>query len=225
MFHLTDTHIEFIIADVINKGITQEALQEDIVDHVCCIIEVELKEEADFNSKYNEIINRFFKKELKELQEETDVLQASKTIDVLKKALQFSGVFSVVFLAIGIYTKFNYIKGAGMLVLVGMLLFSLVFLPALILLKLKDNDVRENIVLVILGFLLVLLGGVGCLFKIMEWPFATNLLWLSLAGLVFVFTPLYYSTVRKKPGNKLKAFINTVLLLVVGMLLFVLTVK
>lgn len=224
MFHLTDAHIDFIIADVAKKGITAKDLQENIVDHICCVLEEELPVNGNFEVAYKEVIARFFKKELKELQEETDLLLASKTIDALKQSLRFSGVFSVVFLAIGIYAKFNHLKGTGMLLLIGVVLFSLVFLPSLILLKLKDTDVKQNIMLISTGFLFAILGGIGCLFKIMQWPFATVLVWISLGGLVFLFTPFYYVTMRKKPENKLTAFINIVLMLVGCMLLFVLTV-
>lgn len=224
MFYLTDEHIDFIIRDVAEKGITEKGLQESIVDHICCVLEEELSENANFETSYKKVISRFFKKELKELQEETDLLLASKTIDRLKKTLQISGVLSVVFLAIGVYSKFNHLKGTGMLLLIGVVLFSLVFLPSLILLKLKDTDVKQNILLVTTGFLFTLLGGIGCLFKIMQWPFATILVWISLGGLVFLFAPFYYITMRKKAENKLTTFINVVLMLVVGMLLFVLTV-
>lgn len=224
MFYLTDEHIDFIISDVAKKGITEKDLQENIVDHICCVLEEELTLNENFKAKYKEVVSRFFKHDLKEIQKEANFLLASKTIDWLKKLLKFSGVFSVVFLAIGVYSKFNHLKGTGMLLLIGVVLFSLVFLPSLILLKLKDTDVKQNILLVTIGFLFTLFGGIGCLFKIMQWPFATILVWISLGGLMFLFAPFYYITMRKKPGSKLTAFINVVLMLVVGMLLFVLTI-
>ena len=67
MFKVTDEHIDFILADLKSKGIVLKDLQENIVDHVCCLIETELIENGDFETHYEKIIPQFFNQELKEL--------------------------------------------------------------------------------------------------------------------------------------------------------------
>ena len=52
MFKVTDEHIDFIISDLKRKGIVLKDLQENIVDHVCCLTETELSESGNFEAHY-----------------------------------------------------------------------------------------------------------------------------------------------------------------------------
>ena len=157
MFKVTDEHIDFIINDLVSKGIVLKDLQENIVDHVCCLTEEELHENGDFEAHYENLIPRFFNQELKEIQQETDSLINSKSIELLKSTLQVSGVLSVLLLGFGVYYKLHHLTGTGIILFGGMLLFCLLFLPSLIMLKFKDTDTKQNLVLVSIAFLLTLL--------------------------------------------------------------------
>ena len=223
MFKVTDEHIDFIIADLKSKGIVLKDLQENIVDHVCCLAETELSESGNFEAHYEKIIPRFFNQELRELQRETDSLVNSKSIDLLKSTLQVSGVLSVLLLGFGVYYKFHHLTGTGVILFVGMLLFCLLFLPSLIILKFKDTDATHNIVLVSTAFLLTLSGGIGCLFKIMQWPYASVLMVVSITAFIMLFIPMYFVIMNNKPEPKFTTFINIILMLVVGILLFIMT--
>lgn len=223
MFKVTDEHIDFILADLKSKGIVLKDLQENIVDHVCCLIETELIENGDFETHYEKIIPQFFNQELKELQQETDSLVSSKSIDLLKNVLQVSGVVSVLFLGFGVYYKLHHLVGTGIILFVGVLLFCLLFLPSLIILKFKDTDAKHNIALVSTAFILTLVGGIGCLFKIMQWPYATILIRINIMVFLVFFIPMYYIIMNNKPEKKFTTFINVILMLVVGILLFIMT--
>lgn len=223
MFKVTDEHIDFVLTDLKKKGIILKDLQENIIDHVCCLAESELLENDDFEVHYEKIIPRFFNQELKELQHETDSLVNSKSVDLLKNTLQFSGVISVLLLGFGVYYKLHHLKGTGIILFIGILFFCLLFLPSLIVLKLKDSDVKQNVILVSTAFLLTLSGGVGCLFKIMQWPYATILITVNLIAFLILFIPMYFIIMRGKPDKKFTTFINVTLMLVVGLLLFIMT--
>jgi len=223
MFKITDKHIDFILSDLNRKGIVLKDLQENIIDHVCCLTETELSESGDFEAHYEKIIPRFFNQELKELQQETDALVNSKSIDLLKGTLQVSGVLSVLLLGFGVYYKTHHLTGTGIILLVGMLLFCLLFLPSLILLKFKDTDAKHNIVLVSTAFILTLAGGISCLFKIMQWPYASILIVICIISFLGVFIPMYFVIMNKNPEKKFTTFINIILMLVVGILLFIMT--
>lgn len=223
MFKVTDAHIDFIIDDLTSKGIVLKDLQENIVDHVCCLTEAELPETGNFEAHYEKIIPRFFNQELKEIQQETDSLVNSKSIDLLKSTLQISGVLSVLLLGFGVYYKLHHLTGTGIILFVGMLLFCLLFLPSLIMLKFKDTDAKQNIVLTSTAFLLTLLGGVGSLFKIMQWPYASILLTISVITFLVLFVPMYFVIMNNKAGEKFTTFINVILMLVIGILLFIMT--
>ena len=66
MHNISEEEIAFILNDIQSRGVTLEDLQENLLDHVCCIIETEMLPNEDFYEFYESIIPRFFKKELKE---------------------------------------------------------------------------------------------------------------------------------------------------------------
>jgi hypothetical protein len=71
MYTLTDEQIDFILTDIKQRGVEMEDLQLNLLDHICCIIEQDLSPGSDFESFYRKTIPRFFKKELREIEEET----------------------------------------------------------------------------------------------------------------------------------------------------------
>jgi hypothetical protein len=218
MFKVTDAHITYMLTDLKNKGVLLQDLQENIIDHVCCLIEEELDEYGNFESYYQQIIPRFCNQELKELQSETEHLLGSRNIDLLKNTLQVSGVLSVLLLSFGLYYKLSHLKGTGLILFVGMLLFCLLFLPSLIALKCKDSSTKNNILLVSTAFLLTLVGSLGCLFKIMQWPYASLLLGTSTVLFLVLFVPMFLLLMKNKPEEKFTTFIQVILMLVVGMI-------
>jgi len=102
-------------------------------------------------------------------------------------------------------------------------LFCLLFLPSLIILKFKDTDAKYDIALVSTAFILTLVGGIGCLFKIMQWPYATILIRINIMVFLVFFIPMYYILMNNKPEKKFTTFINVILMLVGGILLFIMT--
>lgn len=221
---IKDEHIEYILNDISNRGVAFNDLKENILDHVCCIIESEMPADADFHAFYEEVIPRFFNNDLKEIQKETDYLLSSRYIDALTIVLKISGFSSVVILMLGMYYKLSHLQGTGVLLLIGVVLFSLIFLPVLILLKIKDKDLKTNKLIVIVGFLLAFMASVSCLFKIMQWPWATLLREISTIVFLVLFVPLYYFSTSNFPEKKLTGLINTIIMLVIGLLLFGMTI-
>ena len=223
MFKITDKHIDYMLIDLNKRGIVLESLKANIIDHICCLAEEELSENGNFEAYYTQIISRFFNQELKELQQETDSLTHSKNIDNLKYLIQVSGVLSVLFLSFGSYYKLNYLAGTGIILCIGMLLFCLLFLPSLIILKMKDLDSKQNTILVFIGFLLTFFIGTGCLFKIMQWPYATLIIAISISVFILLFIPLYSLVKQKQSKQKFIIFINVIIMLVVSIMLLIMT--
>ena len=221
---IKDEHIDFILNDISNRGVVISDLKENILDHVCCIIEKEMPADADFHAFYEEVIPRFFNNDLKEIQKETDYLLSSRYIHILTIVLKIAGFSSVVILMLGMYYKLNHLQGTGILLLIGVVIFSLIFLPALILLKLKDKDLKTNKLIVIVGFLLAFMASVSCLFKIMQWPWTTLLREISTIVFLVLFVPLYYFSTSNSLEKKLTGLINSIIMLVIGLLLFGMTI-
>jgi hypothetical protein len=78
MFKLSDEQIEFILNDIKQRGVKLESLQDSLLDHICCLLERDEETEKNFEGTYESTVRRFFKKELKEIEEETEQLLKNK---------------------------------------------------------------------------------------------------------------------------------------------------
>ncbi len=68
MYQLSEKQIDFILDDIKKRGIQIESLQQNLLDHVCCILENEMNAEDDFEKLYSNTIQKFYKKELFEIE-------------------------------------------------------------------------------------------------------------------------------------------------------------
>ena len=114
MYVLKDEHISFILEDIRRNGIESEELQLDLLDHICCVIETEMLPDKNFDEFYRSIIPRFYKRELKEIQEETDLLLTFKNYYAMKKVMLRSGMFSAITFTIGATLKIMHWPGASL---------------------------------------------------------------------------------------------------------------
>jgi len=222
MYTLSEQQIDFILNDIKSRGVVMEDLQLNLLDHICCIVENELNLDDDFDQFYQDIIPRFFKKELKEIEEETILLLTFKNYYTMKKIMLISGIFSVTTFLIGSFLKFMHLPGASILLFLGIMTLSLLFLPLMFALKIKDvNTTREKVVAGI-GTLSGMLVSISILFKVMHWPFANMLGGCALFVFVFIFIPLYFFSGVRNPDTKLNTIVSTILFVGASGLLFTL---
>ncbi|MBK7681555.1 MAG: hypothetical protein IPJ26_03320 [Bacteroidetes bacterium] len=213
MYCLNEKQIDFILDDIRRNGVELEDLQSNLLDHICCIIEQELEENGDFEQFYFSTIKKFYKKELREIEEETISLLTFKNYYVMKKTMLVSGVVAASFLTIGIILKFLHMPGASLGIVLGIGLISFVFLPLLFLLKIKEQKEAKNKVLIGLGTFAGILMALGILFKIMFWPGANMMALTSLLILLFVFLPVYFFTGFRNPETKVNTVVSSILIL------------
>ena len=223
MFALNEQQVDFILEDIRRNGIELEELQLSLLDHICCVVEEEMSPEMDFEDVYRSILPRFFKKELREIQEETDLLITFKNYYTMKKVMLRTGTISAFVFTIGAIFKMMHWPGAGVLLLLPIAILSFVFLPLLFLIKSKEiKEKREKITLgvgVVFGIVLSL----SATFKVMHSPGAT-IFWLSsLAMLFLVFLPFHFFGGIRNPETKTNTIISSILILMTGGLFFTLT--
>lgn len=212
MYILSDEQVDYIRNDLIARGVEREDLQLNLLDHVCCIIEDELPPGGDFRSFYAQVIRRFYRKELREIEEETTLLLTFKHYYAMKKTMIISGIASAAgFIAATIF-KFNHWPGTGVLFVLSFAIFALLFLPLMFVLKMKENPEKRNKLVLVLGMLLGVTAVVGVMFKIMHWPGASIMMYSTLFGLVFVYVPIYFFSGIRNPLYKLNTIVTTVLL-------------
>ncbi|MBS1599943.1 MAG: hypothetical protein JST75_17080 [Bacteroidetes bacterium] len=105
MYRISDQQVDFILADIKKHGIRIESLQQNLLDHICIIIEQNLEQHDDFEKFYREIIKTFYKEELKEIEEEAIFLVKSKGPFLLLSRLQFFLLLFITF--IGPYITYD----------------------------------------------------------------------------------------------------------------------
>lgn len=220
MFSVSEEQYEFMLADIEARGVILEDLQDSLLDHMCCIIENELTEPDNFYGFYEQLLPRFFKQELKEIQEETDKLLTFKNYYAMKNTLKISGITATLLALLGAVLKVFHLPGAGITIVLGAVIFSLIFLPLMIALKFKDEESQVDKWVFSFGFLIGSAATLGFLFKVMHWPYANILMVSSISTFVFIYVPLYYITRIRRPDLKFNTTVNAVLMMGCGSMLF-----
>ncbi|GAA4464586.1 hypothetical protein GCM10023093_15220 [Nemorincola caseinilytica] len=212
MYRISDEQVEYILDDIRRGGIETEDLQLNLLDHICCIIERELEPGADFERFYRHTLRRFYKSQLREIEEETARSLTFKNYYSMKKLMLMSGALSTASLIAGSIFKIQHWPGAGVLLALGIASFSLLFLPLLAILKAREvAHTRDRIVLT-LACLLGIVFSMATLFTIMHWPGASAL-WFTAIGIsAFVLLPVYFFTGIRRPETKLNTMLISILL-------------
>jgi hypothetical protein len=213
MYTLSDTQIDFILDDIRRNGVELEDLQSNLLDHICCIIEQNLEDNGDFEQFYFSTRKMFYKHHLKEIEEETISLMTYKNYYMMKKIMIISGIVSVALMTIGIVLKFQHWPGAAVCIVLGVSLISLVFLPLMFLLKIKEQNQLKDKALTGLGTLSAICLTLGVLFKVMHWPGANMLSIIALVFLMCLYLPVYFFSGIRNPDTKTNTIVNSVLII------------
>ncbi|WP_298313421.1 hypothetical protein [uncultured Aquimarina sp.] len=182
------------------QGLTIPALRDDILDHLCCVVESELKAGKTFDQSLHEAISELAPNGLIDLERKTFFLLNSKRIIMMKKLMYFIGFVGALTLTTGITFKILWYPGANKLFITGFLLLLLVFVPMLAFDRYKvaiAKTLSERLK-IILGCVSGVIVGLSGLFKLMHWMGAEVLL---LAG-AFIFAigylPFLFFTMYKR---------------------------
>jgi hypothetical protein len=214
MYTLSEQQIDFILNDIKTRGVEMEDLQLNLLDHICCIIERELQSDDDFQQFYQQIIPRFFNKELKEIEEEIILLLTFKNYFATKNVMINSGCISAFLLIVGSVFKVLHLPGAGISLVLGIAILSLLFLPLVFILKTRDDSTSRDKLVLGLGTLIGIFFSWATLFKVMHWPNGDGILWfLAIGTSAFLLIPLYFFTGIRDPNIRLNTVVTTIMLL------------
>lgn len=220
---LSHEQVAFITSDLQRQGIESEELRLSLLDHICTLVEEELENESDFPVVYSRVLPRFFKKELKEIQTETNLVLTYKHYYAMKRTMIISGALSALTFVLGSFFKIMHWPGAGVMLCLAVLVFCFGFLPILFVLKTKESISSRDKIVLFIATLFGIIVSLASLFKVQHWPGA-NMLWISaLSILVFLFLPIYYLTGIRNPEAKLNTTISSILILVAAGILFMMT--
>jgi hypothetical protein len=193
------------------SGVTHKALQEDLLDHVCCIIEEKIDEGLSFHEGLEYALNEFGVNQLPIIQEATLYLINSK-YNIMKKTIGITGLITSLMVILGVIFKILHYPGTGILLVLGILGISFIVFPLLAYLSLKTNTGSSTKAANMAGYVAGFLISIGTLFKIMHWPMAMIILWLGVLAMLVVFMPLYTLNSYKMAENKLLALSKSMLI-------------
>lgn len=222
MYPLSESQINFIQQDILARGIQLESLQQDLLDHLCCVMENELTAEDDFETFYRQRITHFYKRDLREIEEETRTLLTFKNYYAMKKIMLLSGGLLAFFLVTGLVLKFLHLPGAAASLILGVAILNFVFLPLLVTLKIRENRSKREKLIAGLATLCGMLMSIGLIFKVMHWPGANALIVTGFGALLLLFLPVYFFTGVQNPETKINTIVSSVIILSSASLILIL---
>lgn len=126
------------------------------------------------------------------------------------------GLATAMIIVLGTMFKVNHWPGAGILLIGGISVLVIVFLPVALVNSLKDEDNKSKRLLYIITWLTSFVLFTGMLFKIQHWPGAGYLMLISIPFPFLVFLPVFLIVTSK---NKEHSIFNTVYMLFLLMIL------
>jgi len=188
--------VKIIENQVTEANIHYSHLRDDLIDHICCDVEHMMKDGYKFSDAYEKVRERIGYRGLKKIQDDTFYL-IDKTYRTMKKLMKTTGLIAPALLGIGSLFKIFHWPGAGILLVLGFFVLCFLFLPTSIYILYKETKSKKNVFTYLSGFMAALLYSLGVLFKVMHFPFGTELLFAGIFTSALLFLPALFITKLK----------------------------
>lgn len=212
MYRLTDEQIDYILDDIRRGGIGLEDLQYNLLDHICCILERDLKETDDFEVAYRRTVQQFYDRELSEIEEQTIHLSNIKNHYTMKKIMLASGVISAAAFIVGGIFKIFQMPGTMVFYITAMSLMGIVFLPLMGILRATEKTTLAEKLVPLAAALSGSLFILSNIFALQQWPGRMGMWLLTVVSVLFLLVPSYlYSGWRR--ADRQETVLNTIALI------------
>lgn len=197
---LTDEQLNEISNRIRKAGIHNKSLQEDLIDHLCCVAEQSYKKGEDFNRFLDRAIMELAPHGLLSLQKKTTFLLNYAKLTFMKRLLFTSGFVGAVSLTLGVTFKLLYFPGANVLSVLGLILLLLFFVPLYSFKQFKVRVGKTNLqkLQLVFGGVASVLIGLSAVFKMFHLMGADVLLLLGTLLFAFGFLPFLFVSLYKK---------------------------
>jgi len=128
----------------------------------------------------------------------------------MKQKIYLLGLITTAIIILGALLKINHWPGGGQLIIIGIIMLVLVFLPLALINHYRTEGKSKNPALYIVTWLTCFVVFGGMLFKIMHWPGAAKALMIALPFPYVVFLPVFLAVTGK---DKSFSIYNTVYVL------------
>ncbi len=202
---ITDQQVDFIEKAIAESNVKSRELRDDLLDHMCCLVEMEIKKGLSFEQAYQKAFLQTSPNGYGEIQNETLFLLNYNKIMNMKRLTYIVGfIFSLVFTA-GFAFKMLHWPGATVLLTSGLGGLAFLFVPLLLINKFKGavHSVLSEKMKWVTGSLVLLLMAVGYYFKVNHWPGANIMMLSSMVMLGFGFLPFLFFRMYKQSVEEL----------------------
>lgn len=197
-------NINLIIADVSRSGISFSHLQDELIDHICCEVEMELEKGLSFEKAYMLVKERIPINKLDQIQEETLKL-IDKKYRIMKNTMKIIGLVSLALMAFGALFKIQGWPASGIMLISGFVLMAAVFLPSALYVWKKESKLKGSIAIYIVSVIAGVFFLFGILFKVQHYQGAAILILTGFLTIGLVLIPLILvSKLRDKESADLK---------------------
>jgi hypothetical protein len=205
MPELTLQNIEQITRDVSMQEISFSHLADELIDHVCCDVEQEMRNGLNFLEAYSKVNGKMGLRRLKKIQEET-LYAVDTKYRKMKNTMKISGVSGTIMLGFAALFKIMHWPGAGIMMLLGGLLLAFVFMPSALVVLWKETHNKKRIFLYISAFISAMFFILGTVFKVQHWPGAGFILLLAgVSGMLCFIPVLLIGKLNQQESNPKKA--------------------
>lgn len=192
MIALTDQQLDFLEQEIQLRGISHPHLGDQLLDHFACGIEREMEGGLGFHEAYHKVYMQVCPNGLEEINQSMSIVILHQKYHRMKKFVFVFGFFAAFAVGIGYIFKTQHWPRANMLILMGSIAFTFVFLPLYFGMKfMADKELgRPKPWLNYVGNLLLVMALTFALpYKQFNWPASD---WVFLIGqllLAFVLFP------------------------------------
>ncbi len=184
---LNPENIDLIRKDIRNQEISYDNLPEELLDHICCDVEIEMQKGPGFAEAYNKVKMKIGNRRLKEIQEET-LYEVDLKYRKMKNTMKISCIAGTILLNFASLFKIMHWPGAGIMMTLGALTLAFVFLPAALNVIWKESHSSKRVLFFVLVFLAGMLFIMGILFRIQHWSGTAPILALSYVLTIITLT-------------------------------------
>jgi hypothetical protein len=197
---LTTEQVDHIRGVINQSNISIDTLRDDLLDHLCCVVEINMTKGEDFEIAFEKALHDFAPDGLEEIQHQTLFLLNSTKIIIMKKLMYTIGFIGAIALTAGVLFTLLRLPGSNQLFMVGYLTLFLIFIPlsAIDRYKVALAKASTERTQIILGVVSAVIGGLAGLFKLMHLQGADLLLLTGALVFALGFLPFFFFTMYKK---------------------------
>ena len=191
---ITDSHVEFVTEEINKSNIRHQGLKDDLIDHFCCLIEIEMQKGNSFQKAYEIAFHQTSPNGLDEIQDETLFLLNYNKIRNMKRLTYISGYVFSLSATFGTLFKLLHLPGAAVLLLGGLTGLACIFLPLFLINHYKTfvSGVLSDKLKLIFGGLSLILIPAATWMKLAHLKGAGEMLFLGFLVFGFGYLPFLF---------------------------------